>query len=196
MAEKTYNEQIAEWRQQRAHEQISSRVEEIKTEYQEAVTERDRLVAEGQIDEAAYWDDSVQRLDAEYQQYVPPQQPQVHPQWQTWIRRNSAFIEREGQRGVQAVTDALAYMQRPRTQSNDPKYTGMGLTPQQIFTPQGMKKLEDLLETHGQQYYGIKYDVNEKTLTPNQAARISGLSADAYNNAARQLAAQGRFTKR
>jgi hypothetical protein len=120
----------------------------------------------------------------------------VHPQWATWIRRNSSFIEREGQRGVQAVTDALAYMQRPRTGSADPKYTGMGLRLEQIFTPQGMDKLETLLETHGQQFYGVKYDSKEKTLTPNQAARISGVSADTYNNPSRQLAAAGRFIKR
>src|SRR5215510_8233249 len=111
------------------------------------------------------------------------------------MRRNSTFIEREGQRGVQAVTDALGYMQRPRNpNSNDPRYTGMAMTPQQIFTPQGLDKLETLLETHGQLFHGVKFDKNEKTLTANAVAKMSGLSPQQYNEASREMGRQERFS--
>jgi hypothetical protein len=193
----SYQEELARWRMERRQAEIADRVEQIRQEHAETSRERDTALANGDTETAEFRDKDCEQLEAEYNEYVPPQQPQVHPQWATWIRRNSNFIEREGQRGVQAVTDALAYMQRPRNpNTTDPKYTGMGLSPQQIFTKQGLDKLETLLETHGQQFYGVKYDASEKALTPTQAAKISGLSADAYNNASRQLAAAGKFTKR
>jgi hypothetical protein len=192
----TYQEELARWRMERRQAEVADRVEQIRDEYTQASRERDTALANGDTEEAEFRDKDCQQLEEEFAQYVPPQQPQVHPQWANWIRRNSTFIEREGQRGVNAVQDALAYMQRPRTSSADPRYTGMGLRPEQIFTPQGLNKLETLLETHGQTLFGVKYDANEKALTPTTAARISGVSADTYNAASRQLAVAGRFTKR
>ena len=159
----SYQEELARWRTERRQAEIQDRVEQIKDEHAQASRERDTALANGDVETAEFCDKDCEQLEQEFSQYVP-NQPQVHPQWATWIRRNAPFIEREGQRGVQAVTDALAYMQRPRTASTDPKYTGMGLSPQQIFTPQGLHKLETLLETHGQQFYGVKYDTNEKAL--------------------------------
>src|SRR5262249_60032658 len=96
---------------------------------------------------------------------------------------------------VKAVSDALGYMQRPKNpNSSDPRYSGMGMTPQQIFSKQGLDKLEDLLELHGSQFYGVRYDKTEKTLTPNQAAKMSGLSANEYNQASREIGQQERFS--
>jgi hypothetical protein len=192
----SYNEELMQWRLQRKQAEIADRVEQIREEHARASRERDTAIANNDIENAEYLDKDCEQLEAEYRQYVPDQPPQVHPQWATWIKRNANFIEREGQRGVQAVQDALAYMGRPRTASNDPRYTGLGLRPEQIFTKQDLDRLETLLETHGQTLFGVKYDASEKTLTPNQAARISGLSPEAYNRSAQQLAAAGRFTKR
>src|SRR5262245_5189632 len=190
----TYAEQIAQWRQQRAQQQINNRLEEIRSEYREGQRERDQASADNDMETAEYRDADCQQLEQEWHQYNPPQQ-QVHPQWTEWLRRNANFIEREGQRGVQAVTEALGYMQRRRNpDSNDPRYTGMEMTPQQIFTKQGLDKLEDLLETHGSQFYGVRYDKNEKTLTPNAAAKMSGLTADQYNRASREIGSQERFS--
>jgi hypothetical protein len=180
MAEKSYQEQIAEWRQQRAHEQISNRVEEIKAEYHEAVTERDRLVAEGELDAAGYYDDTVQRLDAEYQSYVPPPQPQAHPKVVNLANRNAAFFRKYGQRGFQMADVAHNFVtQNMRISPDSPKYADAVLS---------------FMELYGKEN-GMDYDRNSQTLTPNQAAKISGLSPEAYNNASRQLAAQGRFTR-
>jgi hypothetical protein len=179
--EPTYAEQIAQWRQQRAQEQITNRVEEIKTEYQEAVTERDRLVAEGQIEDAAYWDDTVQRLDCEYQSYVPPPQPQAHPKVLRLAQRNASYFQKYGQRGAQMADQAHNYVvNKMRISPDSPKYEDAVLS---------------YMELYGASHAGTPYDRKEQALTPNQAAKISGLSADQYNNAAKTLANQGRFTR-
>src|SRR5262245_4073244 len=191
----SYAEQLAGWRAQRRQQEANNRLQELRQEHAEALRERDTAIANNELDLAASADDQCQYLENEYTQLVGPQQPQVHPQWANWMRRNSAFIEREGQRGVQAVVDAIGYMQRPRNpNSNNPQYTGMGMTPQQIFTPQGLNKLEDLLELHGSQFYGVKFDKNEKTLTPQGAARASNLDQrtyDSYADAYRKAKASG-----
>ena len=190
----TYEEQIAQWRAQRAQQQVADRLEQIRSEHREVQRERDQAIADNDIETAELRDADCQQLEQEWRQYNPPQQ-QVHPQWADWMRRNASFIEREGQRGVQAVSEALGYMGRRRNpNSNDPRYTGMGMTPQQIFTPQGLDKLEDLLETHGSQFYGVRYDKNEKGLTPNAAAKMSGLTGEQYNRASREISAQERFS--
>jgi len=191
----TYQEEIANWRAQRRQQEANNRLQELRQEHAQQVRERDTAIANNDLESAALADDQAQYLENEYAQIVGPQQQQVPPQWQEWMRRNANFIEREGQRGVNAVTGALAYMQRPRNpNSNDPRYSGMGMTPQQIFTKQGLDKLEDLLEIHGSQFYGVRFDKNEKTLTPNGAAKMSGLSAKEYNHSAQQIGNQGRYS--
>ena len=190
----TYQEQIAQWRAQRAQQQINDRLEQIRTEYREVQRERDQAISDNDLETAELRDQDCQQLEQEWHHYNPPQQ-QVNPQWQEWMRRNASFIEREGQRGVKAVTDALGYMQRTRNpNSNDPRYSGMGMRPEQIFTKQGLDKLEDLLELHGSQFYGIRFDKNERALTPNSAAKASGLTANQYNEASREMERQGRFS--
>src|SRR5215831_9379172 len=192
----TYQEQIAQWRQQRRQEEAQSRLNELRREHSEQIRERDIAIANNDLELAASADNQAQYLENEYRQLVGPQQPQVHPAWTTWMQRNASFIEREGQRGVQAVTDALAYMQRPRNpNSNDPRYSGMGMRPDQIFTPQGLEKLEDLLEIHGSQFYGVRFDKNEQPLTLRDAAKASNLDQKTYNSYAQAYAnakAQGR----
>src|SRR5262245_47534957 len=179
----SYAEQLAGWRAQRRQQEANNRLQELRQEHAEALRERDTAIANNDLELAASADDQCQYLENEYTQLVGPQPPQVHPQWANWMRRNSAFIEREGQRGVQAITDSLAYMQRPRVpNSNDPRYTGMGMTPQQVFTKQGLDKLEDLLELHGSQFYGVRFDKNEKSLTPQGAARASNLDQKTYDS--------------
>ena len=41
--------------------------------------------------------------------------------------------------------------------------------------------------------YGLRYDPEELLLTPNEAARIFGVSVNQYNDSLRQVAAQGRL---
>ena len=178
----SYQQEIAQWRMQRRQQEAQSRLNELRQEHAEQIKERDIAIANNDLELAASADDQAQYLENEYRTLVGPQQPQVHPAWQTWMQRNASFIEREGERGVKAVTDALAYMQRPRNpNSNDPRYTGMGMRPDQVFTPQGLEKLEDLLETHGSQFYGVRFDKNEQPLTFHDAAKASNLDQKTYN---------------
>ena len=194
----SYQQEIANWRAQRRQQEAQARVNELRQEHAEAIRERDTAIASNDLELAASADDQVQYLENEYRQLVGPQQPQVHPSWWGWIERNATFIEREGQRGVQAVQDAFGYMTRPRNpNSTDPRYSGMGMTAQQIFTPQGLDKLEDLLETHGAQFYGVRFDKNEKTPTMADGAKISNLDQKTYNSYAQAYAAakaQGRIS--
>src|SRR5215813_11314438 len=189
----TYQEEIAQWRAQR-QQQINDRLQQIQAEYGHIQRERDQAIADNDMETAECRDYDCQQLEQEWAQYNPPQQ-QRNPQWENWLRRNSTFIEREGQRGVQAVTEALRYMQRPRNpNSNDPRYSGMGLTPQQVFSPQGFDKLESLLEIHGQQFYGVRFDKNEQPLTANEVAKMSSQSPESYNRASQQMGRDGRFS--
>src|SRR5215813_10289749 len=191
----SYQQEIAQWRQQRRQQEAQSRLNELRQEHAQQIRDRDTAIANNDLELAASADDQAQYLENEYRQLVGPQQPQVHPAWTTWMQRNSTFIEREGQRGVQAVTDALAYMQRPRNpNSNDPRYTGMGMRPEQIFTPQGLDKLESLLEIHGQQFYGVRFDKNEQPLTANEVAKMSGQSPENYNRASQRMGSEQRFS--
>src|SRR5262249_2409261 len=189
-----YQDDIYAWRQQRQQQQIADRLQQIQTEYRQIQRERDEAIADNDMETAECRDADCQQLEQEWAHYNPPQQ-QRNPQWENWLRRNSTFIEREGQRGVQAVTEALRYMQRPRNpNSNDPRYTGMGMTPQQVFSPQGFDKLESLLEIHGQQFYGVKFDKNEQPLTANEAAKMSGQTPENYNRASQRMGSDQRFS--
>jgi hypothetical protein len=66
----------------------------------------------------------------------------------------------------------------------------MGLTPN---TPQYFQAVRDLLTMYARDH-GLTYDPNEETLTPTEAAKISGTSPQTYNNASRELARDGRFS--
>src|SRR5262249_52987874 len=117
----SYQEQIAQWRVQREQQKIADRCNQIRQEHAEAARERDTAIANNDLETAEFRDSDCQQLEQEWAHYNPPQQ-QVHPQWMNWLRRNSTFIEREGDRAVAAVTGALGYMQRPRNpNSNDPR---------------------------------------------------------------------------
>src|SRR5262245_60198819 len=190
----TCQEEIAQWRAQRQQQQIADRCNQIRQEHAQVVRERDEAIANNDLETAEYRDMDCQQLEKEWAEYNPPQQ-QRNPQWENWLRRNSTFIEREGQRGVQAITEALRYMQRPRNPASaDPRYTGMGLTPQQVFSPQGFDKLESLLEIHGQQFYGVKFDKNEQPLTADEAAKMSGQTPENYNRASQRMGSDQRFS--
>src|SRR5262249_14304114 len=191
----SYQEQIAQWRVQREQQKVADRCNQIRQEYAQVQRERDQAIANNDLETAEFRDEDCKQLEDEWSQYNPPQQ-QVHPLWQNWIREHSAFIEREGDRGVAAVTGALAYMQRPRNErsgSNDPRYRGMGMRPEQIFTPQGLDKLEDLLELHGQQFFNVRFDKSERGLNANQARDISGVDTKTYNAAYHALKREGRI---
>jgi hypothetical protein len=94
------------------------------------------------------------------------------------MNRRASFFQRHGQQGAAAYDAAHRYL------------VGRGWTPR---TPGFYKAMDDLMEMHGKQYYGVTFDPNaDKSLTPDEAAKISGLSPKSYNEAYAQLRRQGR----
>jgi hypothetical protein len=192
----SYQEQIAQWRVQRAQQQIADRCQQIRSEYSQVQRERDEAIASNDLDTAELRDMDCQQLEEEWRRYNPPQQT-IDPRLVRFAQRNSQFLEKYGARAYQALDEAHKYMMRPRrSDTNNPAYTGMGWNPRAVFTPQYFDKLKSLLELHGEQFLGVRYNRDEEALTANEAARISGLSPQRYNQAARAVAAHGKFGTR
>jgi len=182
--------------QQQAHENANSLAYTREQLYQ-ARQERDAAAAAGDWEEARLRNSDVGMWQDQERAMSPPQQPQIDQRLVQFAQQNRQFLERHGVQGYQAIDAAHAYMMRPRrSDTNDPRYTGMGWNPRAVFTPQYFDKLKDLLEMHGENYFGVKYDRAEESLTPNEAAKISGLSPNAYNNALHAVNAQGRLGNR
>jgi hypothetical protein len=198
---KTYGEQIAEWRTQRQQQQAAERVHEIRSQYAQVQRERDRAIAENDMETAEWRDYDCQQLEEEYKQYTPQQPPQLPQGLTRWAQRNPRFFERYGLQASAAIDGALAYMMRPKNpQTNRPDATGMGMSRDKIFTsdgfftPQGREVLESLLQMHGPSYYGVSYDPGEKSLTWQDAAKNSNLSQKDYISAYNELKRQGRVS--
>jgi len=194
MAEENYQQTIARMRQERSQREHLNRLQNIQTDYREAVRERDEAAARGDVDEFEMRDADCERLEQDWNYLNPPRPPQMDPRLVQFAKQNAGFLQKYGQRAYQALDAAHAYMMRPRNpNTNNPAHTGMGWNPQQVFTPQYFDKMKDLLEMHGENFLGVKYDRNEEMLTPNEAAKISGLSPQQYNHAVRTMASQGRL---
>src|SRR5262249_32230884 len=191
MAEETYQETIARMRQERANREHLNRLDNIQADYRAAVRERDEAAARGDIDEFEMRDSDCERLEQDWQYLNPPRPPQLDPRLVQFAKQNAGFLQKYGQRAYQALDAAHAYMIRPRTGSTNPAHAGMGWNPQHVFTPQYFDRMRDLLELHGEKLLGVKYDRGEELLTPNEAAKISGLSPQQYNHAVRAMASQG-----
>jgi hypothetical protein len=201
MADESYQQQIAQMRMERKQAEARDRYEMLREQYEQAVEARDEeslqiMSKGGDRTDYDYWDSQVEEAERGLAPYLQAQQPKFDPRFVEWYGRNQNFIQRYGQRANAAITDAHHYMFRPRNPNTiNPAHTGCGMHPSQAYTPEYFKKLEDILEMHSEMYHGIKYDPNEKSLTPNEAANISGVSPQHYNWASQQLAAQGKFNK-
>jgi len=190
----TYQEQIAAWRAQRQQQQVNDRLQQIRSEHAQAVRERDVAIPENRMEDAELRDMDCQQLEQEWHQYNPPRQ-QADPRMVEFVRRRQPFVDRHGQAAYQAMDMAHRYATAPR----DPNATaasvgagrsGMGLTPN---TPAYFQAMDSLLTMYAKDY-GLHYDPEEKLLTANQAAKISGLSPQQYNHAAQQIGSQGRYS--
>jgi len=190
----TYQEQIAQWRAQRAQQQIADRVQQIRSEHAQVVRERDQAIAENDMETAELRDMDCQQLEGEWRHYNPPRQ-QADPRMVEFVRRRQPFVDRHGQAAYQAMDMAHRYATAPRDPHANPSTvaagrSGMGLTP---GTQAYFDAMDSLLTMYSKDY-GLHYDPEEKLLTANQAARISGLSPQRYNSAAREIGNQGRYS--
>jgi hypothetical protein len=192
MSNEHYLQQIAQMRQERAQREFQQELEHIKENYAIAVQDRNEAAQQG---DRAAWDqadDWCLDLEKAWQQRVPP--PQHDQRLLNFVKRNSSFFERYGDRAMAAASAAHEYMLRPRNPNTiDPRYTGCGFNPNAVYSHQYFQKMKDLLELHGETFAGVKYDPGEQALTATEAAKISGLSPEHYNNCARALHRQGRM---
>jgi hypothetical protein len=189
MAEENYHQTIARMRQERAQREHLNRLENIQIDYREAARERDEAAARGDIDEFEMRDTDCEQLEQQWNYYNPPRQ-QWDPRAVDFLQKHRAFRERHGAAADQAILAAHQYATRPRNpNATNPANAGMGLTPN---TPAYFAAIKDLLTMYSKDY-GLRFDPEEEALDATTAARISGLSPNAYNNSVRQLAAQGRL---
>jgi hypothetical protein len=194
MANDSWMQQVAAMHAQRVQHETAQRVQEIQEGYGHAIRECQEAAQRGDWETAELCYTDALEHARDWQYYNPPQPPQLDPRLVDFAKKNSQFLERYGERAFQALDAAHQYMTRPRNLStNDPRYTGMGWKPEYVFSPTYFEKLKDLLEMHGEKFLGVKFDRNEEALTPNEAAKISGLSPKAYNRALQQVASQGRL---
>src|SRR5262245_40309441 len=187
----TYNEQLMAWRQQRQAQELNNTLERIKSDHAQAVRDRDTAIANNDMEPAGFDDHDAARVGAEWRQDVPPPPPQFPQQMIEFTKRRQRFVERHGQAAIAAMDMAHNYATRPRNpNATNPAHTGMGLVPN---TPAYYKAMDDLLTMYAKDY-GLQYDPNEKMLTANDAAHMSGLSANHYNHYYAQAKAEGKIS--
>ena len=189
-----YYQTIAAMRQERRQRERMNQLENIQIDYREAVRERDEAARRGDAESFEMHDDDCERLEADWRHLNPQRPPQADPRMVEFVKRRGPFVERHGQAAIQAMDMAHRYATAPRNPHASPAsirngQSGMGLQPN---TPQYFQAMDSLLTMYAKDY-GLRYDPEELLLTPNEAARISGVSANQYNDALRQVAAQGRL---
>jgi hypothetical protein len=185
-----YAEQIAQLRQVRAQAEHQQAAENLIEDYAVAVQLRDEAAQRG---DAAMWhsyDSEAEAYERDWARYYAPvpQQQQVDPRMAGYFRRKKTFLDRHGNAAANAMDQAHQYATRPRTGSNNPAQTGMGL---QAGSPSYFKAMDDLLECYAGNF-GLKYDPKEDTVGPNEAARISHVRPAEYNQGVKQMHQLGR----
>jgi hypothetical protein len=178
----SYQEDLARWRLERKQQEMAARVDQMATEYRQAIRERDQAIADGDTETASFRDDDCIQLEKEYMEICPPQPPPMDPRAREWILRNKTFFDRHGPQANAAVQAAHAWLTRPGN-------AGWRVNSREYFNA-----IESLLEMEGPSRFGVRYDPKEKSLTANQVAKATGLSAQEYNRASKEIAAQGRFS--
>ena len=184
----SYQQEIAQWRQQRRQDEAQARVNELRQEHAQAIRERDHAIAANDLVEAAAADDQAQYLENEYRTLVGPQRPQADPRMVEFVRRRQPFVDRHGQQAYAAFDMAHRYATAPHDPNANPATvaagrSGMGL---KAGTQQYFDAMDSLLTMYAKDY-GLHYDPEEKLLDANTAAKISGIPAKTYNQEAQKI---------
>ena len=185
-------QQINQLRQERAQREHYSQLQEIRENYADAVQGRNEAAQRGDRGDWDAYDEWAVDLEQRWNQLNPP--PAHDPRLVNFVNRNSNFFQRYGANAMAAAGAAHEYLMRPRNpNTNDPRYTGCGMRPEAVYSPVYFAKMKALLELHGKDFAGVKYDPGEQALTPDEAAKISGLTPNQYNHAVRTMHAQDRL---
>jgi hypothetical protein len=198
-----YLEQVAQMRQSKQQEEIALERNQAIYGYQQSLQNRQEIERQAALtndpDEQAalrdawhYHDQELQRCEADIRRFTPYQPSEADKALARFTERNRAFLERHGQSGIQAFDLADRYATAPRNPTtSNPAHTGMGL---RRGTRPYFEAMRSLLEMYGKDYLNVRYDRNEEGLTATEAARISGLSPERYNQYAKATHAAGRFS--
>src|SRR5262252_9253518 len=109
MAEENYQQTIARMRQERSQREHLNRLQNIQTDYREAVRERDEAAARGDMDEFEMRDNDCERLEADWRHLNPQRPPAANPRMVEFVKRRGPFVERHGQAAIQAMDMAHRY---------------------------------------------------------------------------------------
>src|SRR5262249_54654046 len=94
MAEENYQQTIARMRQERSQRERLNQLENIQTDYREAVRERDEAAARGDMDEFEMRDNDCERLEQDWQSLNPPQPPPADPRLVQFGQRNNDYLNK------------------------------------------------------------------------------------------------------
>ena len=197
-----YQQQVMQMRLQRKQAEAADHYEMWRQEYNDALDERENAALQFMDDPVGAredWNRADQRMEEAERNLAPhirAQQPQAHPAATQWDARRKAFVERLQQKhGYQGAMQRFAaldgYITRPKIQNEtNPSRTGMGIARN---SPAYFKAADELLELHSDNFFGVKFDPNESTLTPNEACEISGTDPGEWNRQAQLAWRQGKI---
>jgi hypothetical protein len=189
-------QQITAARQQRAQREYAEQVQALQADYRENLAARNQAATNKDREDWDYWDSLCEQNERDLQSLLPVQQPQAHPHAVRWDYVHKPYVDRLQQRwGVQGsaqkLAEADAYVTRPRNpRATNLNERGMGI---QRNSPAYFNAMNNLLELYSEQITGVKFDPEEKNLTADGAAKLSGLSPRDYNQSVQALQNQGRI---
>jgi hypothetical protein len=191
----SYREQIAQMRADVALRQeadLELQAQTLHNEMMEAEKYASDALSQNDRQSAEYYAQEMNQKEAELRNvlaYLPQPGPQVDPRLVEFVQKNESFFNKYGNAGVQGFELAHQYATRPRNPtSNNPATTGMGL---QFGTPEYFSAVKDLMQMYGKDY-GLNFDPGDELMTPDEAAKISGISPREYNNGVRRMLNEGK----
>src|SRR5262249_6215523 len=159
---------------QRQQREVEARLEEVRREYGEGEAARDAAYRAGHAGDFDPYDPRCGPLETEYLRSLPPDQQQQaagSPEVPAFAAKHKAFSDRHQQAAIQPCGLAHNYVTAPRDPNNvHNRNAGMGL---RFGSPQYFEAVENLLEMYCKDH-GLHFDRNESSLTPDEAARLSG----------------------
>jgi hypothetical protein len=182
-------------RQEAAERQMMNVQEEVRR-LRDEVYEAERLASEasaaGDRETAlsyAEWANSAEQNYLAAASQLPQPGPQVDPRLLEFVQKNQSFFDKYGQAGVQGFELAHQYATRPRNPtSNNPQTTGMGLT---FGSKEYFSAVRDLMQMYGPSH-GLNFDPGDELITPDEAAKIGGISAKEYNRGVQRMLNEGK----
>jgi hypothetical protein len=173
-----YQDEVAQWRQQRAQREIAERVEEIKQQYIENEQARDEAGRQQDGETFDYYDRECQALEQEFSQYVAPPQPELSPQTKQFLNQNADFVRKGGEAARQALLAAHQGAVNAGLQPDSADYFRWG---------------KDFLEMYAGNW-GVRFDPTAATPSPNEACRISGVTPELWNKKRQEALDKGAFS--